>query len=396
MSASDKTMYTANKTLEQLVAYDAQTLYEQGVFLRNGDGIEQDYHQAHRWLGMAALQGQANAQYFLGLMTMRGEGCDKNRIRALMWFYLASGLNEPRAISQSSLIASQLNARDIKEAQRQMQLFYKAQKTFRAARTCKDAQAMTELGIMLAEGQGLTQDAAQAVEWFRLAALQQFADAQCHLADAYLSGEGTELNLPEAVRLYQLAAAQNNPDAQYHLADMIEHGTGLEADAEKAIRLYQTAAAHGHVRAQLRLGFLFHSANRHDAENLSKAHHFFALAAQQGNAEGQCQLGLQFAQGLGVTQDFAQAAHWYQLASQQCHPKAQFNLGFLFAHGQGVKQDYVQAFMWYRLSTLFGYAPAQANLDFIAKKMTEAEIEKANWKADHFFLNHPPSYDALH
>lgn len=388
-------MHPAPKTLLQLVALDAQTLYERGVFFRQGEANEPDYHQALRLLSLAALQGQVNAQYILGLMSMRGEGCAKNRTRALMWFYLAAGLNEPRAISQSNLLAAQLNARDIKEAQRQMQLFNHAKKLFQTAHSGKHSQAMTALGIMLAAGQGVMPDATQALEWFSLAALQQYPQAQCYLARAYAEGQGITKNLSEAIRLYQLAAAQNNPDAQYHLADLIEHGNGLPADASQAIQLYQAAAENGQVMAQLRLGFLFTSANRRDTAYLAKAHHYFGMAAQQGNAEAQCQLGLLFAQGLGAVQDFEQAAHWYQLAAAQVHAKAQFNLGFLFAHGQGVEQDYVEAHMWYRLSTLYAYGPAQASLDFITQKMTEAEIEKALWKADHFFLNHPVSYVAL-
>lgn len=386
-------MRAVHKTLQQLIALDPQTLYEQGVELRIGDGILQDYPQALRLLGLAALQGQVHAQYVLGLMSMRGEGCVKNPVQALTWFYLASGRNEPRAIIQSDQLAALLNASDIKEAQRRMQLFRKARDIFHLARTSKDAQAMTDLGVMLLAGQGLTQDAAQdaalAVEWFSLAALQHHAQAQCHLATAYADGHGVEKNLHEAIRLYQLAVAQHNPDAQYHLAELIEQGQGQPVDKAKALRLYQAAAEQGQVSAQCRLGFLFIPANRRDTASLAKAHHFFSMAAQQGNAEAQFQLGLLFAQGLGVAQDFAQAAHWYLQAANQRHPKAQFNLGFLCAHGQGVEQDYMQAYVWYRLSTLYGNAAAQANLDFIAKKMSEAAIEKALWTADHFFFNHP-------
>lgn len=380
------------KTLEQLIVLEPQILYEQGVSLRMGDGVPQDYLQAIRLLGLAALQGQVHAQYVLGLMSMRGEGCDKNPVQALMWFYLASGRNETRAIIQSDQLAARLNANEIREAQRRMQLFPNAHTFFRLARTDKDARAMTNLGVMLLAGQGVAQDAAQAVEWFSLAALQQHAQAQCHLATAYARGHGIKKNLREALRLYQLAAAQMNPDAQYHWAELIEHGQGQAADMAKASKLYEAAAEQGQVSAQCRLGFLYLTANRRDTASLAKAHHFFIMAAQQGDAEAQFQLGLLFAQGLGVSQDFEHAAHWYLQAANQRHPKAQFNLGFLCAHGQGVEQDYTQAYAWYRLSILYGNAAAQANLDFIAKKMSEAAIEKALWIADHFFFNHANSW----
>ena len=381
-------MHSADISFEQLLKTDAGTLCQQGLHWRDSDEHAQDYAKAIRYLSLAALEDHVQAQYELGLMNLRGEGVEKNRLRALMWFWLAGGLNDPRATSQSNQLARQLSVNDVKRAQHQVQHFYQAQKLFRKARAATDLQAITALGVMLAAGQGVEQDNEQAVYWFRLASRRQYAEAECHLAACYASGKGIDKNLHEAIRLYQRAAAQGNPDAHYHLADMIERGAGHAADAGKAIKHYQTAAVHGQVQAQLRLGFLFHSTNRRDAELLAKSHHYFSKAAEQGNAEAQCQLGLLYAQGLGVTQDFEQAAEWYQRAAAKMHPKAQFNLAFLCAHGEGVEQDYIQAYMWYRLSTLYGYAQAQINLEFIAKKMTEAEIEKALWKADHFFNSH--------
>lgn len=381
-------MRSADKSFEQLLRTDADQLYHLGLLCRDGDEVAQDYAKAVRYLVLAALEDQIQAQYELGLMNLRGEGLEKNRIRALMWFWLAGGLNDPRAISQSNQLARQLSVNDVKRAQHQLQYFYQAQKLLLQARTSTDMQAITALGVMLVAGQGVEQDSEQAVYWFRIASHREYAEAECHLAACYASGQGVEKNQHEAIRLYQRAATQSNPDAQYHLADMIERGAGHPADASKAVKLYQTAAVHGQVLAQLRLGFLFHSTNRRDVELLAKAHHYFLKAAEQGNAEAQCQLGLLYAQGLGVAQDFEQAAEWYQRAAEKMHPKAQFNLAFLCAHGEGVEQDYIQAYTWYRLSTLYGYAQAQTNLDFIAKKMTEADIEKALWKADHFFNTH--------
>ena len=381
-------MHSADKSFEQLLRTDAGKLYQLGLHWHDGDEVAQDYVKAIRYLGLAALEDHTQAQYELGLMNLRGEGLEKNRVRALMWFWLAGTLNDPRATSQSNQLARQLNVNDVKRAQHQVQYFHQAQKLFRQARTATDLQAMTALGVMLAAGKGVEQDSEQAVYWFRIASHREYAEAECHLAACYASGQGIEKNQHEAIRLYQRAATQGNPNAQYHLADMIERGAGHLPDASKAVKLYQTAAINGQVLAQLRLGFLFHSTNRREVELLAKAHHYFLKAAEQGNAEAQCQLGLLYAQGLGVAQDVGQAAEWYQRASAKAHPKAQFNLAFLCAHGEGVEQDYIQAYMWYRLSTLYGYAQAQINLDFIAKKMTEAEIEKALWKADHFFTSH--------
>ena len=56
---------------------------------------------------------------------------------------------------------------------------------------------------------------------------------------------------------------------------------------------------------------------------------------------------------------------------------AQFNLGLLYAKGQGVAQDYVQAHKWFNLSATSGDADAVKNRDLVASKMTPAQIAEA-------------------
>jgi len=63
------------------------------------------------------------------------------------------------------------------------------------------------------------------------------------------------------------------------------------------------------------------------------------LAAAQGNADAQCNLGLMYATGRGVSQDDQEALKWYRLAEEQGQPRAQYNLGMMYENGQGVPQD---------------------------------------------------------
>jgi TPR repeat protein len=54
--------------------------------------------------------------------------------------------------------------------------------------------------------------------------------------------------------------------------------------------------------------------------------------------------------GYGVHQDNAEALKWYRLAAEQGHANAQYNLGFMYANGKGVLEDFAEALKWYRLS----------------------------------------------
>ena len=76
---------------------------------------------------------------------------------------------------------------------------------------------------------------------------------------------------------------------------------------------------------------------------------WYRLAADQGLASAQSNLGLMYANG-GVPQDDAEAVRWYRLAADQGFANAQYELGIKYDEGQGVPQDYVQAHMWFNLA----------------------------------------------
>ena len=61
-----------------------------------------------------------------------------------------------------------------------------------------------------------------------------------------------------------------------------------------------------------------------------------------------------YANGQGVPQDYAEAVKWYRLAADQGDAYAQNNLGVMYDQGQGVPQDYVLAHMWFNLSAAQG------------------------------------------
>ena len=47
--------------------------------------------------------------------------------------------------------------------------------------------------------------------------------------------------------------------------------------------------------------------------------------------------------GKGVEQDYAEAVKWYRLAAEQGTADAQNNLGYAYYYGNGVEQDYAEA-----------------------------------------------------
>jgi TPR repeat protein len=117
-----------------------------------------------------AEQGDADAQFNLGLMYANGDGVPQNDAESAKWFRLAAEQG--------------------------------------------DAPAQSTLGVMYANGEGVPQNHAEAVKWHRLAAEQGHASAQFYLGVMYHNGEGVPQNHVMAYVWESLAAAQGHENAR--------------------------------------------------------------------------------------------------------------------------------------------------------------------------------------
>ena len=104
---------------------------------------------------------------------------------------------------------------------------------------------------------------------------------------------------------------------------------------------------------------------------------WWKLAAAQGDASAQYNLGVRYDDGRGVVQDYAEAVKWYRLAAAQGYALAQYNLGLMYGTGRGVPMDYVRAHMWFNLAAVKGDADAVKNRDIAAKTMTPQQMAEA-------------------
>jgi len=82
-------------------------------------------------------------------------------------------------------------------------------------------------------------------------------------------------------------------------------------------------------------------------------------------------------QGQGVVQDFKEAAKWYRLAAEQGSALAQYNLGVIYAKGRGVAQNFMRAHMWLDVAEKNGNVDAARNLNVISRLLTAQQIAKA-------------------
>ena len=90
---------------------------------------------------------------------------------------------------------------------------------------------------------------------------------------------------------------------------------------------------------------------------------------------------MKYDRGEGVPQDDAEAVAWYRLAAEQGDAGAQFNLGWMYASGRGVPQDDVTAHMWLNVAAATGHEQARKNRDSVAANMTREQIAEAQARA---------------
>jgi uncharacterized protein len=69
---------------------NATAQYDLGVMYGQGQGVPQDYAQAVAWYRQAAEQGVVAAQHNLGVAYLRGRGVTRDNVLAYMWLNLAA------------------------------------------------------------------------------------------------------------------------------------------------------------------------------------------------------------------------------------------------------------------------------------------------------------------
>jgi TPR repeat protein len=67
----------------------------------------------------------------------------------------------------------------------------------------------------------------------------------------------------------------------------------------------------------------------------------------------------------GIAQDYAEALRLYRLAAAQGLAAAQSNLGYMYHMGQGVAPDRAEAIRWFRLAAAQGFAVAITSLNIL-------------------------------
>ncbi len=169
---------------------DAQAQYSLGLMYTAGRGVAQDHAEAAQWYRAAAEQGLAEAQYNLGVAYAQGQGVVQDYVESASWYRLAG---------EQGWASAQYN-----------------------------------LGYMYDNGLGLPQDDTQAAKWYGKAVDQGFMAAQTNLALMYANGQGVPQDLAIALLLLRQAADQGDDLARTYLDDLHAQRTTFPPDGTEA------------------------------------------------------------------------------------------------------------------------------------------------------------------
>ena len=142
---------------------NAAAQYILGVMYDNGLGVAQDYKTAVKWYKLAAEQGYEYAQYGLGLMYHNGKCVAQDYKTAAKWYQLAA--DQGFVLAQYNLGFMYDNGWGV------AQDYKTAAKLFTQAAQQGHARAQYNLGSMYAKGQGVAQHYIKAHMWFNIAAI---------------------------------------------------------------------------------------------------------------------------------------------------------------------------------------------------------------------------------
>jgi len=212
------------------------------------------------------------------------------------------------ALAQFQLGMTYLQGRGVK------QNYAEASKWLRKAAEQGDAGAQHNLGIMYERGVGVTQDFKEAAKWYRMAAEQGVADAQFNYGGMYLQGKGVPQDYAEAAIWIRKAAEQGKSTAQFNLGVMYAKGNGVPQDYTEAVKWYWKAAEQDYYLAQTNLGAMYYRGNG-VPQDYNEAAKWYRKAAELGDGIAQLNLGYMYAQGKGVHLDLIQSYFWFKKAA---------------------------------------------------------------------------------
>lgn len=196
---------------------DAAAQLEYGRLLKTkGNGVEQDWTKAVEMLQRSADNGNADAQWELGLMYEYANHVGKDEVKALDLYRKSADAGSPIGLY---LVAH-----------------------------------CYQHGIVVEENQAMSDSLyAQSFDQLMLLAPEEDIYVLNFVGSAYYWGDGVKADREKAFGYYLTSAKKGNPETQYKIGTCYETGQGTTQDSQQAMLWYRKSAEQGYPEAEERL-----------------------------------------------------------------------------------------------------------------------------------------------
>lgn len=175
--------------------------------------------------------------------------------------------------------------------------------------------------------------------------------AQYNLGKMYYMGEGVPQNYNMAKKLWEQAASKGNPQAKNGLGTIYYSGKGLkQQDINLARELFIQAARQGEYKALINLNKMFEDSYV-TYQDLKKSNEDFRNSQEKnkrqleqqsnnGDAEASYELSLMYTDNEVIETDIKKKIHYLEIAAKQGSATAQYDIGYIYFRGSyNVKRD---------------------------------------------------------
>ena len=278
--------------------------YEQG----KSAYLAENYSETIKYWSLPELEKNAQAQFGLGVIYMRGIGVEKDTSIGVKYYAKASKLGLSSASYNLGLAYYMGNGVDVN--------YQKAKQFWQRAAKKDHVTAQYNLAALLWNGddQGRLRDRTTAIHWFRKAVNNGSEEASVFLSTLFdpMTSEVTESgsvttkqpkltptqqqynlgkqaalssNYKDALEYWLPLAEQGHGDSQYRIASLYEKGQGVEKSMQTAIQWYRKSAESGFAEAQYRVG-MYHY-DEQPEKNIALAIYWLQSAADNGHVQAQ-------------------------------------------------------------------------------------------------------------
>lgn len=254
-----------------------------------------------------------------------------------------------------------------------------------------DGECQFFTSTIYGNGVGVEKNPVATYHWARLSAEAGNLDGQNRVAWCYSNGEGVSKDMDEANRLYQQSADSGSAIAMYNLGMSYMLGTGFKKDPDRMIYWYEKSAVAGFLPAQLLLGSIFHIGSDGVGQDMQTSCKWFAMGAEQDDADCLYHLGNRYIRGEGVPRSEAKAVELWRRAAEQGNQNAQFKLGCTYYASDGaVAKDHQLAYIWLKLAAAQGHKQAaQFASDLATYNLSKKQITEATSRIKQFTPRKP-------